>query len=125
MIYTIEFPPANDNALHGMVVVGIEFWLNDCKDRDNTTKWYTECRTTLVPEGIVPLARLDNRVGELINDLDHLRNYRVWLNESGGTYNHILPMEEASKRMSEYHHPELKKRIKEFCNKYNLIYNVD
>ena len=125
MIYRIELPPANDNDLHGKTVVDIEFWLNDYKDSDNTTKWYTECCTTLVPEGVVPLARIDNRVGELIDDLDHLRNYRVWLNESSETYNHILPMEEAYKRMFEYHHPELKKRIKEFCKKYNLIYNVD
>ena len=125
MVYTIELQPENNKYFHGKVVVDIEFWLNDYKDRDNTTKWYTECRTTLVPEGVVPLARMDNRVGELINDLDHLINYRVWLNESSETYNRILPMEEASKRMSEYHHPELLKRIKHFCEKYNLIYNVD
>lgn len=125
MVYTIELQPENGKHLHGKVIFDIEFWLNDYKDKDNTTKWYTECRITLVPEGVVPLARMENRVGELIHDLNHLRNYRVWLNESSETYNRILPMEDASKRMSEYHHPELKKRIEEFCKKYNLIYNVD
>ena len=125
MVYTIELPPENGKSLHGKVVIDIEFWLNDCRDNNRGTLWYTECKTTIVPEGIVPLARSVTNPEELIKDLAHLIEYRRWLNEETSDKNCIGGMKVASARKDNYHHPELKKRIKEFCDKYSLICNMD
>ena len=125
MVYTIELPPENGKNIHGKVVVDIEFWLNDYRDNNRGTLWYTECKTTMVPEGIVPLARSVGNPDELIKDLARLIEYRCWLNEDTSGGNRIECMKVASARKNYCHHPELKKRIEEFCKKYNLIYNVD
>lgn len=125
MVYKIEIPPEDKDVLHGNLVVDIEFWLNDYEDRDGTTKWYTECHTTFIPKGFVPLARMVDNPIELIGDLDGLGKFRCWLNEECDDGNRILPMEEADRRKSKVHHPELLRRIKALCDKYNLIYNVD
>lgn len=125
MVYTIEIPPENSQYLHGKVIFDIEFWLHDYHDKNRGELWYTECKITIVPEGAVPLARSVKNPDELIKDMDHIREYRCWLNEDSKDRNCIEPMAVASAREYEYHHPELKKRIDEFCKKYNLIYNVD
>jgi len=125
MVYTIELPPENGKNIHGKVAVDIEFWLNSYHDIDRGTLWYTECKATIVPEGIVPLARSVGNPDELIKDLDRLIEYRCWLNEETSDGNRIECMKVASARKDNCHHPELKKRIEEFCSKYNLICNVD
>ena len=125
MVYTIELPPENGKDIHGKTVVDIEFWLNDYRDNNREAMWYTECKTTIIPEGIVPLARSVGNPDELIKGLDRLIEYRRWLNEETSDGNRIEHMDAASARKDNYHHPELKKRIKEFCNKYSLICNVD
>ena len=125
MVYTIELPPKSDNVLHGKVILDIEFWLNDYDDKSGITKWYTKCNTTIVPKGIVPFIKMENRNSELITDLEGLIYFNRWVNEECEDGNRILPMKEASERMYKLHHPELLKRIKNFCEKYYLIYNVD
>lgn len=114
MIYTIETKPTDENKLHGITLIEIEFTSNLIE-----SKWYSTYNFHINKNEINE--SLNNKLSEFYTDIEKLANFRNWLNKR----NKPLTLLKEHKRFHEKHLPELIKRIEIICTKYNLFYMVD
>ena len=114
-------------------VFDIEFSLAYSESNRTKKEWYSEIDVAPCVEGLIWLARdLDSsKIEEFVRDSAVISELRAELYEGGELWRGLISHNEPTYRdVAEQRHyyelkPIIEKRLREYCEKYNLSLNVD
>ena len=114
-------------------VFDIEFSLTYSESNRTKKEWYSEIDVAPCVEGLIWLARdLDSsKIEEFVRDSAVISELRAELYEGGELWRGLISNNEPTYRdVAEQRHyyelkPIIEKRLREYCEKYNLSLNVD
>ena len=114
-------------------VFDIEFSLTYSESNRTNKEWYSEIDVAPCVEGLIWLARdLDSsKIEEFVRDSAVISELRAELYEGGELWRGLISHNEPTYRdVAEQRHyyelkPIIEKRLREYCEKYNLSLNVD
>ena len=130
MIYKIDYETKEGNWER---VFDIEFSLTYSESNRTNKEWYSEIDVAPCVEGLIWLARdLDSsKIEEFVRDSAVISELRAELYEGGELWRGLISHKEPTyidvAEQRHYHElkPIIEKRLREYCEKYNLSLNVD
>ena len=130
MIYKIDYETKEGNWER---VFDIEFSLTYSESNRTKKQWYSEIDVSPCVDGLIWLARdLDSsKIEEFVRDSAVISELRAELYEGGELWRGLISHNEPTYRdVAEQRHyyelkPIIEKRLREYCEKYNLSLNVD